>query len=323
MGTGVDFAHASSLVRAANTVAVFGHVRPDADAIGSVSTMVQACRALGKEASGWIGQSQPFAANLLTIPLADHIYCTDTLPAADLYIVVDCGSLDRTGSFAAALGERTVPMIMVDHHASNPAFGDVNLLDTHAESTTTILRAWLQDLGVELSPEIAHSIYAGLVTDTGSFRWGRPEMHQLAQELVAAGANSRQIAAELIDATSLAGLRLIGTVLSNIEIAHAGQYQVAMLTATHADIQGIDISEVEGLVEYVRAVGQTDIGAVFKEYEPDWFAVSLRTARDIDVSQIACALGGGGHKRAAGYTTAGTEAVAKRELLDVIAQGQG
>ncbi|MFV8380383.1 DHH family phosphoesterase [Corynebacterium hindlerae] len=314
----MDFRAATAAVNEASTIAVMGHIRPDADAIGSVTTVLQALHQLGKTASGWIGQPDAFAANLLSIPLADQITCTTELPEADLYVVLDCGSLDRTGAFSSALSDTDTPIIMVDHHASNTGFGTWQLLDPTAESTTTILRAWLRDLGVELTTSIAHSIYAGLVTDTGSFRWGRPAMHELAGELVATGIDTRCIAGALMDDVSIPGLRMVGQVLSAITVPEIDGHRVAILTASHDLIQGCAMNEVESLVDYVRGVGAADVGAVFKEYRPGWFAVSLRTTKDIDVSAIAARIGGGGHVRAAGYTTTGTVAEVHQELLAAV-----
>lgn len=316
----LPFAQASDLVRQAESIAVIGHIRPDADAIGSVTTLLQAFRALGKKAHGLIGQSEPFAENLLSIPSANDVVCTDSIPDVDLHVVVDCGSLSRSGSLAELIGSK--PVIMVDHHSSNDGFGDVNLLDHHAESTTTILREWLRDLEVALTPGIAHSLYAGLVTDTGSFRWGRPQMHELASELVAHGLDTRAIAGELIDDISLAGLKMVGSVLAGIQLCEAADLRVAILTAPYELIKDRPMAEVEGLVDYVRGVDEADLGAVFKEYQPGWFAVSLRTTKDIDVSLIAGAVGGGGHLRAAGYTTEGTMAEVHDQLLTAVRDGR-
>lgn len=314
----LPFTAASELVHRASRIAVIGHIRPDADAIGSVTTLLQAFAYLGKDVSGWIGQTEDFAPNLLTIPCASDVRCATALPDADLHVVVDCGSIDRAGAFHEHLATSEVPLIMVDHHASNCGFGRVNLLDHCAESTTTILREWLRDLAVPLTPTLAHSLYAGLVTDTGSFRWGRPRMHELAAELIAAGLDTRAIAGQLIDDASLNGLKMVGNVLSGIQLRQAGDYAVAILTATHELIKGQSMSEVEGLVDYVRGIDAADVSAVFKEYEPGWFAVSLRTTKDLDVSRIAASLGGGGHVQAAGYTTEGTVEDVHNALLHAV-----
>ncbi|MGP6172944.1 DHH family phosphoesterase [Corynebacterium sp. A21] len=308
---------AVALIDAADTVTVVGHVRSDADAIGSVSALLLALRQLGKEAIGVIGQPTPFSANLLSIPAAEGIRISDELPSSDLVVTVDCGSIDRTGYFAEAIAERFEQTLVIDHHASNSGFGRVNLLVPEAESTTTVLHELFAELGVEVDRDIAHCIYAGLVTDTGSFRWGRPQMHQLAAELMATGIDTTGIAVELMDSTDMRDLQMIGRVLAGVATHQVGEHTVATLTATNDLIAGHSDAAVESLVDFVRALKGTDIGVVFKEMTPGMWAVSLRSAV-IDVSLIAVALGGGGHVPAAGYTSFGTIDAVEIELLNVL-----
>lgn len=308
---------AARLIDAADTVTVVGHVRSDADAIGSVSALLLALRQLGKTATGVIGQPVPFAENLLSIPGAGEIRVGSELPPADLVITVDCGSLDRTGFLAEAIANQWEKTLVIDHHSSNPGFGRVDLLVAEAESTTTVLRELFRELGVVIDRDIAHCIYAGLVTDTGNFRWGRPVMHELAAELMATGIDTQAIAVELIDSNSLPDLQMIGRVLSGVQMHRVGACQVATLVASHEVLAGHSDSAVEGLVDFVRALDGADVGVVFKEMLPGVWAVSLRSTW-LDVSRFAVSLGGGGHVPAAGYTTHGTIEEALDELLGVM-----
>lgn len=314
MSLHTHFRAAAELVEVAESVSVVSHLRPDADAIGSVTAMVEALQQMGKQARGYIGQTDPMPANLLTIPGAEDIVLTSTLPASDLTIVVDCGSIERTGDFEQAIVERHDQTLVVDHHATNPGFGIVNLIDTQAESTTTILMDFLDHLAVQITSSIAHGLYAGLLTDTGCFRWGRPVMHDMARQLMEYGLDIRAISAELIDKTSLTDLRLVGQIISRIEMHRAGPYQLAVLVADYATIHGHSKTAVEGLIETVRAVDGADFGAVFKEYEPGVFTVSLRSSH-LSVGSLAVHLGGGGHVPAAGYTARGTELEALDTLI--------
>lgn len=313
------FRDAVRLIDAAESVAVVGHIRSDADAVGSVSALLLALRRLGKAAVGLVGQPVPFSANLLTIPGAGEIQVTDTLPPTDLIITVDCGSVERTGLLAGQITARAGRTLVIDHHASNPGFGAVDLVVPAAESTTTVLRDLIRELGVELDRDIAHCIYAGLVTDTGSFRWGQPRMHGLAAELMATGIDTRQIAVDLMDRTSLTDLRMVGHVLAGVDTFTAGGLTAAILVAEHDAIAGHSDSAVESLVDFVRAAEGTDIGVVLKEMAPGGWAVSLRSSV-LDVSRVAVSLGGGGHVPAAGYTTRGTVGQVRAELASAIAR---
>ncbi|MFP7364615.1 bifunctional oligoribonuclease/PAP phosphatase NrnA [Corynebacterium callunae] len=309
-----EFHNASQLLAAAHSVTVIGHLRPDADAIGSVCATVLALRQMGLDAHGFVGQEDPMPENLLTIPGAAEVTMATTLPESDLYVVVDCGSIERTGAFQEALAQREARTIVVDHHATNPGFAKVNLLDIAAESTTTILYEWFDFLSVQITQEIAHGLYAGLLTDTACFRWGRPIMHDMAKELMEFGLDIRAISAELLDQTSVDDLRLVGQIISKIELHQAGPYTLAVLIADYDTINGRSKTVVEGLIEMVRAVDGADFGAVFKEYTPGEFTVSLRSAH-LSVGHLAVHLGGGGHVPAAGYTARGSEFEALDTLI--------
>lgn len=310
-----QFHAASALVQAAHTVSVVGHLRPDADAIGSVAATVAALQQLGKDAVGAIGQLDSMPENLYTIPGASNIKFGDSLPESDLIIVVDCGSIERTGAFESIIVNNPDKVLVVDHHATNPGFGAVNLIDVEAESTTTILYDWFDAMSVQITPDIAHGLYAGLLTDTGCFRWGRPVMHDMAKELMEFGLDIRAISSALLDQTSVDDLRLVGQIVSRIELREAGPYTLAVLVADFDTINGRSRAVVEGLIEMVRAVEGADFGAVFKEYERGVYTVSLRSS-NLSVVSLAVHLGGGGHIPAAGYTARGTEIEALDTLIE-------
>lgn len=310
-----QFHAASALVQAAHTVSVVGHLRPDADAIGSVAATVAALQQLGKDSVGAIGQLDSMPENLYTIPGASNIKFGDSLPESDLIIVVDCGSIERTGAFESIIVNNPDKVLVVDHHATNPGFGAVNLIDVEAESTTTILYDWFDAMSVQITPDIAHGLYAGLLTDTGCFRWGRPVMHDMAKELMEFGLDIRAISSALLDQTSVDDLRLVGQIVSRIELREAGPYTLAVLVADFDTINGRSRAVVEGLIEMVRAVEGADFGAVFKEYERGVYTVSLRSS-NLSVASLAVHLGGGGHIPAAGYTARGTEIEALDTLIE-------
>ena len=162
-----SYAAAAAALAAADSVAVIGHVRPDADAIGSVCATVGALRQLGKQAVGLIGQADPFAENLLTIPGAREVELVDHLPEVDLIVTVDCGSIDRAGTLAGAIAARAEDTVVIDHHSST-GFRPRQPAGFRREIHTTVLGRLFDMMGSS-EPPIAHA-YAGLLTDTG-FRW--------------------------------------------------------------------------------------------------------------------------------------------------------
>ena len=304
----------------ADSVCIVAHLRPDADALGSMATLRLALEQLGKETRCVIGQDWPISENLFTIPGTETVEVVTSLPTGyDLYVTVDCGSLDRTGLLARDIAKeiRRGNVVCIDHHASNHGFGNINLVDVACESTTTVLAPVLEELGVTLNADIAHAMYAGLVTDTGSFRWGRPQMHTFAGMLMEHGLDTKQIAVDLMDSNTAEDLQMLGRVLADVQIIPAGNFTLAVLVGRYDVISGHSDSAVETMVDFVRALDGTDLGVVFKEQVPGFWAVSLRS-NVINCSQVASRLGGGGHVPSAGYSTQGDSDEVIAELVDIV-----
>ena len=302
--TKTQYQPAVAALQDAHSICIVTHLRPDADAIGSAAALLLALRQRSKEVCAVVGQDREISHNLYTIPAAEEVKTSRDLPEGyDLYVTVDCGSLDRTGFFAAKIEQlaRQGRVLCIDHHSSNPGFGAINVVDTECESTTVVLLSILDSLEIQIDRNIAHCLYAGLMTDTGSFRWGRPAMHDIATRLMHYDLDTKQIAADLLDSTTADDLQMIGRVLAGLRIVEAGQHRLGILVARREDIHGHSDSAVESLVEFVRALESTTIGVVFKEQALEVWAVSLRSSR-IDCSSVALTFGGGGHIPAAGYT---------------------
>lgn len=309
-----QFEAAASRVRAAEKISVVAHIKPDADAIGSACALAFGLEKLGKDVQVYIGQPLPHSANMRTIPGVDRIHYAAPLPDDGLVVTVDCASADRTGSLMPAILEDPSRVIVIDHHNTNPGFGGMNLI-VESESTTVMVRELLGCLGVELDPDIAYCLYAGLVTDTGSFRWGTPRMHVFAAELMEYGLNTRQIALDLMDTMGPVDLQLMGEVLAKTQIVPTKGLSVAVLTIPVGIHSRMSQTAVESIIDYSRSLEGTDVGVVLKEQAPKYWAMSLRSVV-VDVSAVAQQLGGGGHWAAAGYSATGTRKEVIRQLLD-------
>ncbi|MCP1386591.1 bifunctional oligoribonuclease/PAP phosphatase NrnA [Corynebacterium sp. TA-R-1] len=315
-GERAAFAAIADTLRGAAKVSVVAHVKPDADAVGSACGLAAGLRRIGVDADVFIGQTYPHPANLATVPGVDEITYGASLPGDGLVVTVDCASLDRTGLLADSIAADRERVIVIDHHETNPGFGATNLV-IDSESTTTIIRELLRHLRVDLDEEIAYCLYAGLVTDTGNFRWGTPRMHVLAAELMTYGLDTRQIALDLMDSMSALDLRIMGSVLADMQTFREKGLTVSIIAIPAEALARMSQTAVESIIEYARALQGSDVGVVFKQQAPRYWAVSLRSSV-IDVSQVAKALGGGGHIPAAGYSAHGTQDMITRELLGAL-----
>ncbi|AWB84222.1 DHH family phosphoesterase [Corynebacterium liangguodongii] len=299
-----QFAEVAATIAQARSVAVIAHVSPDADAVGSACALVAGIMKAGGTARAYIGQAHPHAENLSTVPFVDDIVYGHEPPTEELWVTVDCASADRTGAHAPAIAAAPERVVVVDHHASNPGFGATNLI-VASESTTAMVRELLAHLQVDLDETIAHCLYAGLVTDTGNFRWGTPRMHVLAAELMACGLDTRQIAMDLMDAITLADMRNTGVVLAGMEERRAAGLDLAVFTIDTELMAQMSQTAIEGVIEYARSALGSDVGVVLKQRGAAEWSVSLRSAT-VDVAAVASRLGGGGHVPAAGFTGFGS-----------------
>ena len=316
----MTYSQVASAIKQARQVIILAHINPDADAIGSACALALGLKQLGIGSRIFVGQNREIPDNLLSIPYSENVELFDgiaELPAADAIISVDCGSLSRTGAAAASYQAFAGTSINIDHHDTNPGYGELNLVDPNRESTTVVIHELFQQLEITLDRAIAHGLYAGLMTDTGSFRWGSSAMHTLAAELMDFGLDPKKIAIDLVDLTAPEDLQMTGEVLSNLQIKSTGSVTMAILQVPHRIITAHSQSAIEKLVDFVRSLDGTNLGVVCKEMGPQYWNVSLRS-RELDCSAIAMQLGGGGHVPAAGYSAQGSQEEVITELLDAI-----
>jgi phosphoesterase RecJ-like protein len=297
------------------------HVNPDGDALGSMLGFgLGLCRLgvrhLQATFPGPPEVPEPFRAlpGLDLLVPADEVY-----PDPDLVICFDAASESRLGALVDRLdGARA--SVVLDHHASNTGFGRINLVDPFAAATSVVAEALLARLGVPLDAGIAECLYVALATDTGSFRFDvtTPAVHEMAARLLATGIRPGEISRRIFDTRPYGSIRLYGDVLTRAqyEPAAAGGLGLVWTYATLDDLarHGQRPYVLEPLIDSVRCAAEADVSCVVKQVaERDW-AVSMRSKGGVDVSQVAVALGGGGHRLAAGFTGHGSAA----DVVDAI-----
>jgi len=255
---------------------------------------------------------EPFAvpSSYDFLPALDLLVKPEDFPAApELLITFDTGSLDRLGSLADRVAAAGTSLV-VDHHTTSTRFGDINLVDTGAAATAVVVAEILDRLGLPITAEVAAPLYTGLVTDTGSFKYvaTTPSVHELAARLLATGIRHDLISRAIWDTTSLAYVRLLGDVCSRTQLdaAAAGGLGLVWTTILAADLErhGLGLADVEGVIDVVRTAQEAEVAAVLKgDPGSDAVRVSLRGKGSIDLGAMCAAVGGGGHRYAAGFTS--------------------
>jgi phosphoesterase RecJ-like protein len=285
------------------------HERPDGDAVGSLAAMQQVLAALGKDAVAFL------AADEFPLPYEYRFIKLEGLatePPGDLaqrtLIFLDCGNIDRTPA-AVLRREDGGALINIDHHHDNTRFGTLNLVDPNSSCTAEMVWDLMHGLGVEPTQAIGEALYVGLVTDTGRFMYENtgPRAHRMAAELIADGVDAHAIYRRLYEGIPQGKLELLARGLTNVERFDGGLLTLTHLTREDYRSTGADESYSEGVVDHLRSVEGTAVAGLVRDQLSDSTPkrkVSLRATDDrIDVSRIARAGGGGGHRRAAGFST--------------------
>jgi phosphoesterase RecJ-like protein len=309
---------AAGLLRAASRIAVLGHVHPDADAIGSALGLSRGLQAMGKHVDTLLSDPVPEYARFLHG--AESIGSGLPSKQPDVYVFADSAGIDRVGSLYTDDPTRFdgVPIVNVDHHRTNPMFGTVNFVAGDASSTSELSYHLLRELGAPIDADTATALLFGIVGDTGSFRNAAttPGALTTAAHLLELGADTQSIAFYLFESKTFAAARLWGRIVGNIELDRTRHIVLACMSQEMLQAEGAKADEAEGVAEYLRGVVEAEVVMLLKESEAGEIRVSMRSRPAVDVSAIASALGGGGHRQAAGCTIAGPFEHARAKLLE-------
>jgi phosphoesterase RecJ-like protein len=295
-------------LRGAQRFLLATHENPDGDALGSLAGMQLVLAGLGKDAVAYMAPDEfPLPYEYRFIQIENLV----TEPPADLeertIVFLDCGNIDRNP--ADSLKREGAHILNVDHHHDNTQFGTVNLVVPEASCTAEVIWDLTKDLGAELTRPIAEALYVGLVTDTGKFMYENtgPAAHQMAAELIEAGVDVHAIYRRIFEGVPQGKLELLARGLANVERFDDGLLTVTHLSSEDYAATGADASYSEGVVDHLRALEGTAVAGLIRDLPGNGEQrrkVSLRATDDrVDVSAIARSQGGGGHRRAAGFST--------------------
>jgi phosphoesterase RecJ-like protein len=303
-----DFDAVVEALRARDRFVVVTHENPDGDALGSMLAAGLGLRALGKDVVLHLSGSTPLPGEYGFLPLEEVVRETPADIEQRVVLAVDCANERRLGPDPSVLA-RAAFVVDVDHHHDNSRFGGANLVVADASSTAEIVADLLESLGVALTPTIADALYVGLVTDTGRFQYSNttPKAHRLAAELIEAGADVPQVFKHVYETVQFPKLKLLARALERATAYEGGRLVVSYLL--HRDFAEVGAEEPfsEGIIDYLRQSEGAELVALIREPPTPGgplHRISLRSDSDaIDVSAIARKSEGGGHRRAAGFSS--------------------
>lgn len=313
-----------NLLRDSNHALVVTHNNPDGDAVGSLIALGLSLDTLNIKTT--LYNESPIPAVYRFLPLVDRVVRHINSANYDIAVILDCGDLLRIGKAVSTISR--IPVIInIDHHATNTHFGHYQLIDPSACATAEIIYRLIKMMAVPIDKAIATSIYTGILTDTGSFRFSNTNKaaFEICQEMVEVGVDPYNIAKHVYGTYSLGRIKLLNLALDSIEITTNGKLSIMTLTQEMFDETTTRSEDVDGFINYARNIKDVQVTALIQEKRnntgkpgnPSEFHVSLRSDGTVDVSAIAHAFGGGGHSNAAGFSVESTLPDIKSIVFDI------
>ena len=297
-----NFQQIDQLLLRSQRILLIGHQRPDEDALGAVLSFYIYLKFLGKDVKMFA--SDPAPSYLFFMPEIDNLSNDLQLfnERYDLYVFLDCGSISNTRLNEELIKGKTV--LNIDHHISNARYGTINHVDSKASSTCEIVYNFFKEIGYKVDKKIATCLLSGILGDTSGFMHSttQAETVKIASELIKTGIKIHQIFNFVVRNKTIGGLRLWGEILSRLRVN--SELNIAYTWIKDSDFADFRVKEdeLDGIANFLNAIIDVNATALFR-ISNNRVKASWRTKReDVDLSKFCGLFGGGGHKKASGFT---------------------
>lgn len=299
------------------------HTSPEGDALGSELAFWLALKKIGKKAL--IVNEDPASPEYAFLPGVENIrrFSLRMLPPNpqslefDCFLTLDCSDLARTGQVSRLLAGQTV--LNIDHHISNQNFGTVNWVEPQSSSTCEMIWRLYKSMGLSVDRDAAICLYAGIMSDTGSFRYANttPAAHLAAAQLIGRGVSVPQVYRNIYENIPCPDAKFLARTLSRMHCQERGRLIWFELKRAALADKKLSFDLAEELLSFGRAVQGAEVAVLFKENlgVKNEIRVNFRAQGKVDVNSIAACFGGGGHKNASGATVHGSLASVRRQVL--------
>ena len=312
-------AQIASTLREHRNFAVLGHVRPDGDALGSQLALALSLVALGKAVTVW--NEDGLLEKYSFLPGGERMSKPPSEPMDfDVAIALDTATQNRLGTAGAAVRSAKV-WINIDHHPSNPGYGDLVYIDSAAPATGQILFDLIQSERLPIDGAIAENLFVAISTDTGSFQYPNTTARtfEIGSELVRCGVSVGKVSQLLYENYPRRRTELLRELLGTMRFEGNGKVASFSLSLKVAARLGVKPEDNEGLIDHLRAIQGVVVAVFFEELPEQKVRVSMRSKSEAaDVCAICEKFGGGGHKLAAGARVRGTLAEVEEQVLKAI-----
>ncbi|MBO5733526.1 MAG: bifunctional oligoribonuclease/PAP phosphatase NrnA [Clostridia bacterium] len=307
---------AKRLKKAAH-IAIFTHQNPDGDALGSSFAVKYALEAIGKKATIYLEKPMPEKFNFLGTDyrIADE----NTQSDADCAIVLDCGEYSRLGATSETC--KKIPCLLcIDHHKTGDTFGELYYNEPDSAATAQIVYQLVNLITKDVPQKAYEAIYTGMSTDTGHFKFSNvsPKTFKIAAEVLASGINHRKITTIIYDTVKREKMMFLGAATERVELYCNGRVAVLDCPGEFLAQFGLTYDDVDELPNIPLNLEGVEASILVKDRDENSKRVSLRTKDVIDVSEVASAFGGGGHKSAAACVLSGNIEENLKKLIDTV-----
>jgi bifunctional oligoribonuclease and PAP phosphatase NrnA len=317
--TRTTFDKIGDVLREHQRFAVMSHVRPDGDALGSQLALGLSLQQLGKEVRMW--NEEGMLEKYSFLPRAELVTKPPSAPEDfDCAVALDTAIQNRLGTAFAAVRSAKI-WINIDHHLSNPGYGDVVYVDPDAPATSEIIFRLIKSQNLPFNRDIAENLYAAISTDTGSFQYPKTNTRtfEIAAELIRTGLDVGRLNQQLYESYPRRRLELLRELLRTMRFEYEGRAASVRLSLKTAGQLGVLPEDNEGLIDNLRAIRGVIVAVFFEELADGKVRVSMRSkSAAVDVCAICQKFGGGGHTLAAGARVRGTLAEVEEKVLEEI-----
>jgi phosphoesterase RecJ-like protein len=313
------FAEIGAALRAHQRFAVLGHVRPDGDALGSQLALALSLQQLGKDVTVWNEDGLLEKYNFL--PGGERLTRPPSEPQDfDVAIALDTATQNRLGTAGESV-RHAKTWINIDHHPSNPGYGDLVYIDSTSPATGQILFELIEDQKMPMDLAIAENLFVAVSTDTGSFQYPNTTARtfEIGAELLRRGVDVGRVSQLLYENYPRRRTELLRELLGTMRFEAGGKIASFSLSVKVAADLNVKPEDNEGLIDHLRAIQGVIVAVFFEGLSDGKVRVSMRSKREeVDVSAICQKFGGGGHRLAAGTRVRGTLAEVERKILEAI-----
>lgn len=303
----------------AGSVLIFPHGSIDGDALGSSASLCLALRSMGKESYVMMDEDIPD-----NIEFLENNCCSwdlDIISDPDVCVCIDNGELARIFD-RQELFHKGKSTMLIDHHKSSEPFLDYNYIDVNASASAEIIYDLILEMGVSVDSRMAEAIYSGIVTDTGRFQYSNTtrRTHEIVAQLMDCGIDQNKISVQIYQNVSPEKIKLQSSIMNTLKLEDDGKVALAYMTKDMLEETGAKDQETEGIVEKLRNLKGVEVAVFVKEKDPEGIKVSMRSKFDFDVAEISQQFGGGGHMKAAGFSSNEELPVVIKQALQAIGE---